>query len=128
MDINFTAAIYLINLGKFDSAIEYLKKAIADKEGDGSMDAAIQYTCVLGELFANMGEQDKARAEFDKVIRYCSKTNSLYEQKKIAEDFLNEYDRELKEKYAKRLEVEIYEEPRLSKPRPNTTQRGIFLQ
>ena len=128
MDIIITAAIYLINLGKYETAVEYLKKAIAAEEGKGSMDVAIEYTCILGELLANMGESDKARKEFDKVVEYCSRTNSLEKQRKVAQDFLVEYDRKQKEEYAKRLEVEIREKPAVSELKTNTTQTSIFLQ
>ena len=132
MDINFTAAIFLINMGKYESAVEYLKKAIAAKEGDGSMDVAIEYTCVLGELLANMGESERAREEFGKVAEYCKRTNSLAKQNEIAQNFISEYDAagnsESVSRNGNKTGVQVYAKLPRSEKKPNTTQTSVFLQ
>ena len=129
MDINFVAAIYLINMGKYELAVEYLKKAIAEQENNGSTDVAIEYTCVLGELLANINETEEARKEFEKVVEYCEHTNSLYRQKEIAQRFLNEFETAGKSKGKKRKRTdEACAKPPASGNKPNTTQTSVFLQ
>ena len=95
MDIHFDAALNLINLGNYDSAVRNLEKAIEAEEGKGDTKCAMEYTCVLGELLANMGETERARSEFNKVLGYCTVTNSLPEQRKIAQGFIDEFDGKL---------------------------------
>ncbi len=107
MNVNFEAAICSINLGSYDKAIEHLKKAIDDEKTNGNEKIAIEYTCVLGDLFSNLGEEVKAKIEFDKVIEYCDRTNSLEKQREIAAKFIEAYN---------------------LKNKPNSTQQSSFKQ
>lgn len=89
MNVNFEMAIQYINLEDYGKAVEALAKAIEEEKTGGNEQAAIEYTCVLGELLADLGEKEKAATEFLKVTEYCSRTNSLPKQAKIAKDFLD---------------------------------------
>lgn len=95
MDIHFDAALRLINMGNYDSAVRNLELAIEAEEGKGDTKCAMEYTCVLGELLANMGETESAREKFNKVLGYCTVTNSLPEQRKIAKGFIDKFDGKL---------------------------------
>lgn len=97
MNVNFEAAIHLINLGSYDTAAEHLRKAIAEEKANGNEQTAIEYTCVLGDLFSNLGEDDKAKTEFDKVLEYCDRTKSLNKQRKIAADFMSTFSEKYKD-------------------------------
>lgn len=92
MNINFEAALHLINLGAYKEAEKNLRKAIDEEKAGGNEQAAIEYTCVLGDLFSSLDEEDKAKAEFDKVLEYCNRTNSLPKQKQIASEFIGAYN------------------------------------
>lgn len=92
MNINFEAALRLINIGAYDEAQKNLRKAIDEENANGSERTAIEYACVLGDLLANLDDEYKAKAEFDKVIEYCDRTNSLSKQRKIAADFITAYN------------------------------------
>ena len=107
MNINFEAALRLINLGSYDEAVKNLQKAIDEEKTNGNEKSAIEITCILGDLFSNLDMEDKAKAEFDKVLEYCNRTNSLPKQKQIALNFIGSYD----------LRV-----------RPNTTQTSPYAQ
>lgn len=107
MNINFEAALHLINLGSYKEAEKNIRKAIEEETAAGDEKTAIEYTCVLGDLFSNLNMEDKAKAEFDKVLEYCEKTNSLPKQKQIASDFIGAYN---------------------LKNRPNTTQTSPYEQ
>lgn len=89
MNVNFEMAIQYINMEEYDKAIESLKKAIADEVENNNEKAATEYTCVLGELLADLGRRDESEAEFIKVLDYCVKTNSLPKQARIAKEFLD---------------------------------------
>lgn len=107
MNINFEVALQSINLGSYDKAADHLKKAIEEERANGNESIAIEYTCVLGDLFSNLGDEAKAKVLFDKVIEYCDKTNSLGKQREIAEKFLKSF---------------------ALKNRPNSTQTSEFKQ
>lgn len=92
MNIHFDLAIQFINLEDYDNALRELNEAITEENGKGSENAAIQYTCVLGELLANLGQIEQSRAEFNKVIEYCRRTNSLPKQLDIAETYIAAFD------------------------------------
>ena len=129
MDTKFVAAIYLINMGQYDLAAEYIRKAIKSLDGEGCEEKIIMYTCVLGELFAKMGDVAMAREEFDKVIRYCNVTNSLSEQKEIALGYLKKFAADEKKQNEKRKKAAAAEEkPIYTNLMPNTTQTTYFLQ
>ncbi len=88
MNTNFEMAIQYINLEEYDKAVESLKKAIAAEQEAGNEKAAMEYTCVLGELLADLGRREEAIPEFLKIIEFDNKTNSIPKQAKIAREFL----------------------------------------
>lgn len=92
MNINFELAIQFINLEDYDNAVKKLNEAIAEENGAGNENTAIQYTCVLGELLANIERIEESRAEFNKVIEYCRRTDSLPKQLNIAETYIAAFD------------------------------------
>ena len=90
MNINFEAALQYINLGNYERAVEKLNLAIEAAGGD--TDEGTQYRCVLAELYANMGILNQSREEFEKVIEYTEKTNTLAKQRAIARAYLDAFD------------------------------------
>lgn len=107
MNINFEMGIQLINLGSYSEAEKNIRKAIEEEMNAGNEKEAIEYTCVLGDLLSNLELEDKAKTEFDKVLEFCERTNSLPKQKQIAKSFIDVYN----------LTV-----------RPNTTQTSPYQQ
>lgn len=89
MNVNFEMAIQYINLEEYEKAVESLKTAISEEMDKGNEKESIEYTCVLGELYADLGRKKESIDEFLKVLEYCEKTNSLPKQQKIAKDFLD---------------------------------------
>lgn len=89
MNINFEMAIQYINLEAYDKAVESLQTAIKEETDKGNEKASIEYTCVLGELYADLGKKEESIGEFAKVLEYCDRTNDLPKQRKIARDFLD---------------------------------------
>lgn len=89
MNVNFEMAIQFINMEEYDKAVDSLKKAIAAEYEKNDEKAAIEYTCVLGELLADLDRRAEAEAEFIKVLEYSDKTNSVPKQAKIAIEFLD---------------------------------------
>ncbi len=89
MNINFELAIQYINLEAYDKAVESLQTAIKEETDNNNEKTAIEYTCVLGELLADLGKRQEAEQEFLKVIEFCDRTNSLHKQREIAKDFLD---------------------------------------
>ncbi len=106
MNFNFELAIRYINLEAYDKAVESLQTAIEEETDKGSERTAIEYTCVLGELLADIGKKQEAEQEFLKVIEYCDRTNSLHKQRDIAADFLDLFHGKTK------LVTEVPETPR----------------
>ena len=96
MNINFEVALRYINLESYEKAVEHLKLAIGEETANGKEDTAIQYTCVLGELFANLGRVAEAREQFNKVLEYCRRTSSLPKQRDIALAFMDAFDGKIK--------------------------------
>ena len=92
MNIHFDLAIQFINLEDYEKALRELNEAIAEENGNNNENTAIQYTCVLGELLANLGQVEQSRAEFNKVIEYCRRTDSLPKQLDIAETYIAAFD------------------------------------
>lgn len=92
MNIDFEVALKYIDLGSYDKAIEKLNSAISKEEEGGKADLATQYRCVLGELYAKLGDTKNARTEFYKVIDYCDDTNTLQKQRTIAKTYINVFD------------------------------------
>lgn len=89
MNVNFEMAIQYINLEKYDKAIKSLQTAISEEMDKNNERDAIEYTCVLGELYADLGRIEESEQEFLKVLEYCGRTNGLPKQRKIAKDFLD---------------------------------------
>lgn len=89
MNANFEAALKLINMKSYKDAETSLRAAIEEERKNKHEDTAIEYTCVLGELLADIGQPEQARTEFTKVYEYCKKTKSLPKQQEIAMSFLN---------------------------------------
>lgn len=127
MDTYFVAALYLINMGKYELAAERLRGAIDTAFGDGDTDRAMMYTCVLGELLMKMGEIYLAKEEFDKLLRYCNQTGALSEQREIATGYLDELDAAI-QKDKKENKHASGATPLYSDNTPNTTQTTVFLQ
>lgn len=92
MNIDFGIAMQYINLEAYDKAVAHLKTAIEQENKDGNESEAMEFTCVLGELYANLGETAQAKAEFAKVLDYCGKTGKLNKQREIAEKFMNAFN------------------------------------
>lgn len=89
MNVNFEMAIQYINLESYDKAVDALKTAIREETDKNDEKTATEYTCVLGELLADLGRKQEAEQEFLKVLDYCDRTNSLSKQRAIARDFLD---------------------------------------
>ncbi len=96
MNVNFEMAIQYINLEAYDKAVESLQTAIKEEADKGNEKGSVEYTCVLGELYADMGKKKEAIEEFSKVMDFCGRTNSLPKQRKIAKDFLDLFSGETK--------------------------------
>lgn len=92
MNINFEAALRFINMGSYDKAKDHLKKAIADERANDRESVAIEYTCVLGDLYSNLGEETNAKAMFDEVLEYCDRTHTLNKQRDIAAKFIRIFE------------------------------------
>lgn len=96
MNINFEMAIQYINLEDYDKAVESLQTAIKDEFGKNNEKGAIEYTCVLGELYADLNRKEESIDEFNKVLEYCERTNKLPKQRQIAKEFLDLFSGETK--------------------------------
>lgn len=91
MDVHFDAALTQINLGKYDRAVYNLETAIKAETDGGNAENAIKCTCVLAELLSQIGKEDRAYEEYNKVLSYCNMTNTLPEQRKLAADYIEIY-------------------------------------
>lgn len=96
MNVNFEMAIQYINLEAYDKAVDSLQTAIKEESDKGNEKGAMEYTCVLGELYADLGKKKESIDEFTKVLNYCDRTNELPKQRKIAKDFLDMFFGEVK--------------------------------
>lgn len=96
MNVNFEMAIQYINLEEYEKAVESLKAAVKEESDRGNEKGAAEYTCVLGELYADLGMKDESIGEFTKVLDYCNRTNSLPKQRQIAKDFLDLFSGNIK--------------------------------
>lgn len=92
MNVDYEAALQYIDLGNYEKAQASLEKAIETEESKNDMEAAAQYRCVLGELYANLGIVSSARAQFDEVLDYCTTTNTLPAQRNIAQSYIDAFD------------------------------------
>ncbi len=89
MNIDFEAALKYIDLGNYEKAVEKLNSAI-NAVGDET-DEGMQYRCVLGELYANMGMVNLSHDEFVKVMNYSEDHNTLTAQRNIAKTYLDAF-------------------------------------
>ena len=89
MNINFEAALKYIDLGNYERAVEKLNSAIA-AAGENT-DEEMQYRCVLGELYANMGIVNRSQEEFVKVMKYTEDSTTLPKQRSIAQAYLDAF-------------------------------------
>lgn len=96
MNVNYEIALQYINLGSYDKAVAKLQEAI---EGAGAETTeAVQYRCVLAELYSNLGNYEEARTEFERVYDYCMENNVLPKQLEIAKTHLDIFDGRIKSK------------------------------
>lgn len=92
MNVNFEKALRYIDMGSYNKAVDSLNAAIAEaNEADKPM-TAIQYKCVLGELYAQLEMAPQAKAAFNAVVEYCDENHCLAEQREIAKKYLIAYE------------------------------------
>lgn len=92
MSVDFELALRYIDAEDYNKALNYLMNAIYKEEEKGDMSTAIQYRCVLGELYANLGMEGEAIDEFEQVLEFCDEKNELPKQRHIAKTYLNAFD------------------------------------
>lgn len=118
MDIHFDLALQLIDLGDYKGAVENLETAIRTDTDNGDMKSVTECRCVFGELLMNLGENERALEEFDKVLSYCNLTNTLFKQREIALDFIKKI----------KLEEAERQEANTSDGAENSSVNSKFLQ
>ena len=91
-NINFEAALKYIDLGSYDKAVEKLNAAIDEENSSNNESRAVEYRCVLGELYAQLGKKDEARDQFNQVIEYADENSVLAKQRTIAKTYIDAYD------------------------------------
>lgn len=96
MNIKLEAALKYIDMGNYDKAIQNLTEAIAEEEEKGSEATAMEYRCVLGELYMGIGNSAGAREELTKVKQYAHETHTLEKQEEIASTYLDVLDGKIK--------------------------------
>ncbi len=89
MNIDFEAALKYIDLGNYEKAVEKLNTAIVAVGAE--TDEGMEYRCVLGELYANMGMVNLSHDEFVKVMNYSEEHNTLVRQRTIAKTYLDAF-------------------------------------
>lgn len=89
MNIDFEAALKYIDLGNYERAVEKLNSAI-EAVGEDT-DEGIQYRCVLGELYANIGNVNQSQEEFVRVMEYTDNSQTLPKQRAIAQAYLDAF-------------------------------------
>lgn len=92
MNVNFEKAIRYIDTGSYNKAVDALNAAIDEEAEKGNMHVAIQYRCVLGELFAQLEMEAQAKVAFNAVVQYCDENCCLAEQRAIAQKYLIAYE------------------------------------
>lgn len=96
MNIDFEAALRYIDLGAYDNAVQSLQKAINTENEKNNHGLAIEYRCVLGELYFNLQKGKEAREEFAQVIEYCKKNGTHSKQLMIASRYTDILDGKVK--------------------------------
>ncbi|MBQ9946985.1 MAG: hypothetical protein IJO91_01230 [Oscillospiraceae bacterium] len=92
MNVNFEKAIRYIDMGSYNKAVDSLNAAIEEAKAAGNTNEAIQYKCVLGELYAQLEMATQATAALKEVVAYCDENRCLYEQRAIAQKYLIAYE------------------------------------
>ncbi len=92
MNVNLQKALSYIDLGSYNKAVDALNAAISEANEAGNESEAIQYKCVLGELYAQLEMEEQAKANFQEVVNYCDANSCLAEQRRIARDHLIAYE------------------------------------
>ena len=92
MNVNFEKALKYIDLGSYNKAVDSLNAAIAEANDSGKESEAIQYKCVLGELYAQLEMEEQAKPIFKDVVDYCDANNCMANQRNIAQDYLIAYE------------------------------------
>lgn len=119
MNIEFNAALQYINLGSYEKAIDKLNSAISKETENGNLADAAQYRCVLGELYANLGNIEESTKEFEQVIDYCDETNTLQQQYQIAQTYLDIFAGRIQMPEAPERTKRPGDVPLVPKPRQN---------
>lgn len=91
MNVNFEKALKYIDMGSYNKAVDSLNAAIDESKSAGDDSVAIQYKCVLGELYAQLEMEEQAISAFTEVVDFCDKSNLLIEQRNIAMKYLIAY-------------------------------------
>ena len=92
MNVNFEKAIRYIDMGSYNKAVDSLNAAIVEANEAGNTNEAIQYKCVLGELYAQLEMATQAKAVLQEVVAHCDENRCLYEQRAIAQKYLIAYE------------------------------------
>ncbi len=92
MNVNFEKAVRYIDLGSYTKAVDALNAAINEANEAGNAREAIQYKCVLGELYAQLEIEAHAKAVLQEVVAYCDENRCLHEQREIAQKYLIAYE------------------------------------
>lgn len=87
-DPKFNMALGYINNGNYDKAVKLLNECIDDAKANDNPVEETQVRCVLGELYANLGNKEDAVNNFSQVLEYCNSTQSLPDQAKIAATYI----------------------------------------
>ncbi len=90
MNIDFEAALKYIDLGNYDKAVEKLNSVI-EAAGENT-DEEMQYRCVLGELYANIGKKELSKEQFLKIMDYTDNVTTLPKQRSIAQAYLDAFE------------------------------------
>lgn len=95
INVNVTAALRYIDLGKEEKAIELLKLAISQELEKGNETAATEYRCILGEYYANLEQTENAIDQFNLVLNFCYENHTLSKQRDIAQTWMDAFSEKL---------------------------------
>lgn len=111
MNVEFEAALRYIDLGETAKAEEHLIKVVEKAKDDVE---EMQYRCVLGEFYANNGEKDKSREQFDKILSHEEHADQLRKQRAIARAYVDAFDGKVPvpEQEKRPRDIPIFPKPR----------------
>lgn len=92
MNLNLEKALAYIDLGSYNKAVDSLEAAIKEEEAAGNNQTAIEYKCVLGELYAQLDMPLQAQRVLGEVVMFCDENCCLAEQRSIAVKYLIAYE------------------------------------